>query len=336
VIFVILEEELEYRELGKTGTKVSAVGFGCWAMWASGWGDVDDSESISAARRALDLGINFFDTAPGYGFNHSEKVLAKALEGKRKEAFLATKCGIDWEEKTGKIWKNSSPAYIRKDCERSLQTLNTDRIDLLQVHWPDEKVPISDTMGELAKLQKEGKIKYIGVSNYSVAQMKECRKYIELVSLQPPFSMLNRGVEQEILPFCLEQKISALAYSPIQQGLLTGKYTRDAVFPENDMRLHNPMFKGVIFEKIIAAVEEFKKMAKGYGRTMTQFAINWVLCNPALTVAIVGAKKPAQVEENAGGAGWKISDEDLKKTYEILDRLQQEIMRQLAAQNKNK
>jgi len=326
---------VEYREIGKTGVKVSAVGFGCWAMGASGWGPVDDKESIEAVHKALDTGITFFDTAPGYGFGHSEQVLGKALGKRRKEIFLATKCGIDWD-KDGRIFRNSKPEYIRKDCERSLKNLKTDCIDLLQVHWPDEKVPLADTMGEMLKLQKEGKIRFIGVSNFSVEQMKECQKYVELVSLQPPYSMLNRTIEAEIVPFCLEQKISILAYSPIQQGLLTGKYTPDTTFPQDDMRAHNPLFKGEVFKIILNTVDILRTIASKYNRTMTQFAINWVLCNPAVTVAIVGAKRPAQVQENAGGAGWKISEEDLKRVNEILLKMEQEIMPRLTAMHKNK
>lgn len=315
---------MEYRELGKTGVKVSTVGFGCWAIGARGWGPVDDKDSIEAVKKAIDVGITFFDTAPSYGFGHSEQVLAKGLGQRRKDIFLATKCGIEWDEE-GKIWSNSSPGYIRKDCERSLRNLGTDYVDLLQVHRPDEKVPIADTMGEMLKLQKEGKIKFIGVSNFSVAQMKECQKYVELVSLQPPYSMINRAIEQEIVPFCLEQKISILAYTPLQQGLLTGKYTPDTTFPKDDMRSQNPLFKGETFRMILKMVDELKVIASGYGRTMTQFAINWVLCNPAVAVAIVGAKKPAQVEENAGGTGWKISGEDLKKVNKILDKALAEV-----------
>lgn len=308
---------MEYRELGKTGVKVSAVGFGCWAMGGANWGVVDDNDSIAAAQRALDSGITFFDTAPGYGFGHSERILGEALKERRKGIFLATKCGIDWDDK-GKIWRNSKPEYIRKDCERSLKNLQTDYADLLQVHWPDEETPIADTMGEMLKLQKEGKIKFIGVSNFSVEQMKECQKYVELVSLQPPYSMLKRDAEKEILPFCLEQKISVVVYSPLQQGLLTGKFTEEPKFQKGDMRAFNPLFRGEPFKRILNIVDQLKEIAVKYNKSMTHLAINWVLCNPAVTVAIVGAKRPAQVQENIGGAGWKLSNEDLKKIEKIL------------------
>lgn len=308
---------MEYRELGKTGVKVSAIGFGCWAMGGTNWGVVDDNDSISAAQRALDLGITFFDTAPGYGYGHSEKILGEALADRRKGIFLATKCGMEWDDKGG-IWRNSKPEYIRKDCERSLKNLRTDYVDLLQVHWPDEETPIADTMGEMAKLQKEGKIKFIGVSNFSVEQMKECQKYVELASLQPPYSMLRRGAEKEILPFCLEQKIGVVVYSPLQQGLLTGKFTEEPKFQKGDMRADNPFFSGENFKRIMAVVDQLKEMAMNYSKSVGQLAINWVLCNPAVIVAIVGAKRPAQVQENVGGAGWKIKGEDLKKIEEIL------------------
>lgn len=309
---------MEYRELKKTGVKISAVGFGCWPMGVRGWGPVDDEESIKAAHKALDLGINFFDTAPGYGFGHSERMLGKALGERRKEIFLATKCGEEWDDK-GRVWRNSKPEHIRKTCEESLKNLQTDCVDLFQVHHPDEKIPFAETMGEMSRLQGAGKIRFIGVSNFSVAQIKECQKYAEIVSLQPPYNMLRREAEKEILPFCKEQGIGVVVHSPLSQGLLTGKFTEDTEFPENDMRAHSPLFRGKAFKVIFKMLEELKSISAGYNRTMPQFAISWVLQNPAVTSAIVGAKRPSQVEENTGGADWKISDEDLKKIEEVLE-----------------
>lgn len=314
---------MEYRELGKTGVKISAVGFGCWAMGAREWGSVSDEESINAVKKAFDVGINFFDTAPFYGFGHSEQILAKALGERRKDIFLATKVGLEWDN-SGKLWTNSSPQYVRKDCERSLKNLNTDCTDLLQIHWPDEKTPIADTMGEMLKLQKEGKTRFIGVSNFSIEQIKECSKYGDIVSLQPPYSMIKREVGHHILPFCREQKIGVLAYSPLQQGLLTGKFGEDTKFPENDLRAHNPLFNGIAFKVIVRMVDKIKPLAEKYNKTMAQFAINWTLCNPAVTSAIVGAKRPSQVEDNAAGADWKISEEDLGAIEIIFSKMMEE------------
>lgn len=315
---------MEYRELGKTGVKVSAVGFGCWAMGGVGWGKVDDKESADAVNKAVDLGITFFDTAPSYGLGHSEQVLGKALGNRRKDVFLATKCGVEWDDK-GEVWVNNSPAYVRKDCERSLNNLGCDKIDLLQVHWPDKSVPIADTIGEMAKLQKEGKIRFIGLCNLSVEQVKEARKHADIASFQIPYSMLSRNVEVEyfgtstlsMIKFCEQQGIGVIACSCLQQGLLTGKFKEDSKFAEEDIRANSPLFTGDIFKIMVKMAEGIKGVVFKQGCTTAQFAINWVLQNSAVSVALAGMKRPSQAEENAGGANCGINEEGIREVNKI-------------------
>ncbi len=307
---------MEYRQLGKTDLKVSTVTFGCWAMGGHMWGEVDDTDSIAAVRRALDLGVNFFDTADIYGFGHSEEVLAKALGSRRAEVFIATKGTTRWDQ-DHKIWQDSSRDYLLSACEASLRRLKTDHIDLYQLHWPDPNTPIEESMGALRELIDAGKIRYAGVSNYNVEQMTECLKHLDIVSLQPPYSLVNRNVEEEILPFCQEHGLGVMAYSPMHRGLLTGKFDETSTFADNDLRSRDGNFKGEQFKRNLARVAKLKEMAAEYGKTVGQLAIAWVLAHPALTVALCGAKKPSQIEENVGASGWRLSPEERARVEEI-------------------
>jgi len=321
---------MEYRRLGDTDLEISEIGFGCWAM-GGGWGQIDDKESIAAARRALDLGMNFFDTADIYGFGHSEEVLAKALGARRKDVIVATKVGLAWDIH-GCMFRASYRSHIMKGVEASLVRLKTDYIDLYQVHWPDPNTPFEETMRVMDDLVKVGKIRYIGVSNFTVPQIKKCLKARRIHSLQPPYNIFMREVEDELLPFCKKNGIGIVTYGPLAYGLLTGKYTKKTKFPKNDWRSgelfdepgdwqpHIDLFHGEKFLRNLAIVEKLKKIAKRRGKTVGQLAIVWVLSNPAVTSAIIGAKRPSQVEENVGGAGWRLTGEELGEIQDILKR----------------
>jgi aryl-alcohol dehydrogenase-like predicted oxidoreductase len=322
---------MEYRRLGNTDLKLSEIGFGCWAM-GGGWGQTDDRESIAAVRRALDLGINFFDTADIYGFGYSEEVLSEALGSRRNEVIVATKGGLAWDEH-GCIFRSSSRYHIMQAVEESLKRLKTSYIDLYQIHWPDWHTPFEVTMKVLDDLIKSGKVRYVGVSNFTVKQMKECMKVRPVHSLQPPYNMLMRDIEKGELPFCRRNGIGVVAYGPLAYGLLTGKFTNDTKFPKADWRSgelfpdpgdwqrHIDLFHGKQFGRNLKVVEKLKKIAARREKTVGQLAIAWILSNPAVTSAIVGAKRPSQLEENIGGVGWEITKEELLRIDEILTRI---------------
>ncbi len=319
---------MEYRTLGNSGLKLSAIGFGCWAM-GGGWGQTDDIESIAAVRRALDFGINFFDTADIYGFGHSEKVLAEALGSRRKDVVVATKVGLAWDEH-GCMFRSSTRHHIMMAVEASLKRLKTDYIDLYQVHWPDYHTPFEITMKAMDDLVKSGKVRYIGVSNFTAKQLKECMEIRPIHSLQPPYNILMRGAEKDLFPFCRKKGIGIVAYGPLAYGLLTGKFTKDTKFPQNDWRSgelfpdpgdwqpHINLFHGIQFRRNLKIVEKLKKISNRYAKTVGQLAISWVLSNPAITSAIVGAKRPSQLEENIGSAYLKLTKKDLSEIDEIL------------------
>jgi len=303
---------MEYRRLGKSDLEVSVVSFGCWQAGRSGWTDVDDDISIKAMGTAFDLGINLFDTAEVYGDGHSEEVLGKALKGIRDRVLIATK-----------VFSNHLKAEdVRKALEGSLRRLKTDYVDLYQIHWPNDKVPLEETMGALVALQQEGKIRSIGVSNFNVAQMEEASRYGRIDSLQPPYSLFWRHIEKDILPYCAANQIGVIAYSPLAQGLLTGKFNRDNRPQKPDVRAHNVLFQGEVYEHCLEAVEEIRKIAQAHHQTVGNAAINWLLAQKGMTSAIIGARTPEQVKENVGASGWSLSEEEKS----LMDRLGRRVM----------
>ncbi len=310
---------MEYRKLGPTDMEVSVIGFGCWAMGKWWWGDdVVDQQSIAAVHRAVDLGINFFDTADVYGSGHSEQVLGQALRGHRDEVFVATKGGryIGADDMPT---SNVSKEYLLQACEASLKRLGTDYIDLYQVHWPDEEnTAPEESMAAMVELQEAGKIRYIGVSNYNVEQMKKSMAIGQLVSLQPQYNMLDRHIEEQLLPFCRENGIGVLCYSPMARGLLTGKYDENATFPETDHRSRHPAWQGEQLRHNVEAVRRMAQVAEEAGKTMAQLAVAWVLSQPGVTCALCGAKRPDQIAETAGAAGWQLTAEQLVHIDRIL------------------
>ena len=312
---------MEYRKFGPTDMEISVTGFGCWAMGKWWWGeDVVDENSIAAVHRALDLGVNFFDTADVYGSGHSEETLGRALHGHREEVFIATKggryIGVDDMPTT-----NVTKEYLLRACEASLERLQTDYVDLYQIHWADEEhTPPEESMEAMVELQQAGKLRYIGVSNYNVEQIKRSMAVAELVSLQPPYNMLDRHIEDEILPFCRENDIGVLCYSPMARGLLTGKYDENVTFPESDHRSRHPEWQDEQLKRNIEAVRRMTEIAKEAGKTMPQLAVAWVLSRPAVTCALCGAKRPDQIEETTQAAGWQLSRDELARIDQIIEQ----------------
>ena len=309
---------MEYRQLGTSDLKISVIGFGTWAIGARGWGKVNDDESIAAIQRGIDLGINFFDTADVYGRGHAEEVLAKALGNRRKDVIVATKVGNRWSADGNTVWADLSPAYIRHAVEDSLRRLKTDFIDLYQIHRPDPKTPVADTMGTLLDLVQEGKIRYIGTSNLAPEQLKEYLSYGPVVSLQPVLNLLTRHTEVQILPLCQKENVGVVVYSPMAMGLLTGKYEKPVAFEPNDFRAMNVLFQGKNFARNIAISKALKKYAEARGYTPAQLAVAWVLAHPAVTSAICGAKRPAQIEESARSFKWKMTHEEIVEIDRIV------------------
>ncbi len=311
---------MEYRQLGKSDLKVSVIGYGAWGIGGKPfWNTEGEESSTRSIEKAIDLGINFYDTAPVYGFGYSEELLGRTLQSKRKDVIIATKCGLVWEkEKLKAVRKRATRESILKEIDLSLKRLRTDYIDLYQVHWPDETTPIEETMDTLIKIQEEGKIRHIGVSNYSVSQMKESLKYGQIVSLQPMYSMLERNVEEERLPFCVENKIGIISYSPLASGVLTGKYDENTRFKDWRGRGIIGNFTGEIYASHIKKVKQVAKIAKRNKKTLAQLAINWLLHQQGVSTAIVGVKNSNQVEQNIGAVGWDIPDSDLNEIIDIL------------------
>jgi aryl-alcohol dehydrogenase-like predicted oxidoreductase len=291
---------METRQFGNTDMKITRIGFGAWAIgggnWAFGWGPQDDSEAIAAIKRAVEVGMNWIDTAAVYGLGHSEELVGKAVKGMNNKPYIFTKCGLVWDEnrKTGQNLKADS---IRKECEASLRRMDIDVIDLYQVHWPVEE-DIEEAWEMMAQLQAEGKVRWIGVSNYNIGQMKKCQAIAPVSSLQPPYSLINREYEKEVLPWCLEQNIGVIVYSPMGSGLLTGTMTKERIeaMPADDWRRKSPYFNEPMLSKNLALAEKLKAIGQKQGYSAGEVAIAWTLQNPAVTAAIVGGRSAEQVD----------------------------------------
>lgn len=311
------------RPLGYTGEELTTIGLGTWAIgggnWEYGWGPQDDANSIAAIRKAIDLGINWIDTARIYGVGHAEEVVGKAIEGRRDDVFVATKCGRH-EDEEGKIYGNLTAQSVREECESSLRRLNVDVIDLYQIHWPDPDAEIEEGWTEIARLVEEGKVRYAGVSNFSVSQIERAQAIHPVASLQPPYNMLERGVEAELLPFCAQHGIGVVAYSPMMSGLLTGKFSNDYLdsLDENDWRHRNKHFQQPAFDVNLEFVNRLRPIAERNDLTLAQLAIAWVLRRPEVTSAIVGARRPDQIKETAEAGDVVLSDADVQAIEELL------------------
>ena len=308
---------MEYRKLGDF--EVSVIGYGAWGIGgAPFWKNEGDKKSIDSIKASFDQGINIFDTAPVYGFGHSEELIGKALKPVREKVILATKCGLRWDkESLSALRKDASRKSILEEIDQSLKRLGTDWIDLYQVHWPDVETSHQETMETLLEIQEQGKIRSIGVSNYSAAQIKECSQYAKIISLQPEYSLLAREIEKETAPLCIENNIGIIAYSPLSSGVLTGKYDKNTKFKDWRGKGIIGTFTGEGYAKNIGKVDLLKVIALEEEKTCGQVAINWVLRQPGLTTALVGVKNPVQMEENLKSIGWQPSKENCEKIEQI-------------------
>jgi aryl-alcohol dehydrogenase-like predicted oxidoreductase len=310
---------MQTRKLGNSDLKITPVGFGAWALggtgWEFAWGHQEDADSIAAIHHALELGVNWIDTAAVYGLGHSEEIVARALKDWRgPRPYVFTKCILRWNE-NGKIWREFSSESIRRECEDSLRRLQVESIDLYQMHWPpDEGKPgIEEAWQTLAALKAEGKVRWIGVSNFNAAQIKHAEKIVAVTSLQPPYSLIRRQIEGETLPYCEQQGIGVISYAPMASGLLTGAMTREraAVLPADDFRSRNPEFREPRLSKNIELVERLRQVGARHGRTPGEVAIAWTLRNPVVTGAIVGARNAKQAEGVMRAGELKLSYEEI-------------------------
>ncbi len=296
--------------------EITPIGFGAWAIgggnWGGGWGSQDDQDSIAAINRAIDLGINWIDTAAVYGLGRSEQVVARALKGRTDRPYVFTKCGLVWDENR-QVGNSLKADSIRKECEDSLRRLETDVIDLYQIHWPNPDEDIEEGWSTMAELQKEGKVRWIGVSNFSVEQMQRAQAIAPVSSLQPPYHLLKPEVEEEILPFCLDQGIGVINYSPMASGLLTGRMTRERIesLPEDDWRKRGEEFQEPNLSRNLELADLLGQIGERHGRSAAVVAIAWTLRHPAITGAIVGARRPEQVDGIIDAAEFRLSEEEL-------------------------
>jgi len=309
---------VQTRQLGNSDMQITPVGFGAWAIggagWEFAWGDQDDQQSIEAIHRALDLGVNWIDTAAVYGLGHSEEVVARALAGRAHRPYIFTKCSLIWDERRD-IGHSLKADSVRGECEASLRRLKTDTVDLYQVHWPNPDPEIEEGWETLAKLKEDGKIRYIGVSNFNRCQMERAMKIAPITSLQPPYSAIERNVEQEILPFCQQHNIGVIVYSPMQSGLLTGAMTKARVanFPDDDWRKRDEEFQEPRLSRNLALADMFKEIGARHGRAAGEVAIAWTLGHPAVTAAIVGARNARQVDGIIGAMAFRLSQDEINK-----------------------
>lgn len=292
---------MEKRQLGLSGVEVSVIGLGTWPMGGEWWGGSDDEESIRTIHRALDLGINLIDTAEGYGRGHSEEVVGRGLVGRRHEAVIADKIAPNHLE----------PVGIRQAFADSCKRLQTDYIDVYYIHWPNIDIPVAPAMEELEKMRQEGKIRAIGVSNFTPDEMDEARQYGRIDVLQPPYNMFWRFIEKGELPYCREKGIGVMTYSSLAQGLLTGALTSETKFAEGDARPTTVLFQPEHYARSLNAVDDLKAVAAKHGKTIAQLAINWVIGRPGVSTSLLGARTVREIEENAGGIGWQLSADDL-------------------------
>jgi aryl-alcohol dehydrogenase-like predicted oxidoreductase len=313
---------MEYTQFGQTSLHVSKISYGTW-QFGGDWGHVDREQwdaGKATVRKALGLGINFFDTAQAYGFGLAERMLGEALQpelrSQRDTIVLATKGGMRMEGST--LLRDASARWLRQGVEQSLRNLGVDYIDLYQVHWPDPNTPIEETASVLDALVQEGKIRYVGVSNYNAEQMRAFERTRKLDALQPPYSLFRRDIEREILPYCQQHGIGVLVYGPLAHGLLGGSFTPQTTFAPDDWRSKSKDFHGEHFQRNVAVVEQLKGLAAREGMTIAQLAIAWVLAQPAIDVAIVGARNPEQLEQTALAGNIHLTQDTLQEIERIM------------------
>jgi aryl-alcohol dehydrogenase-like predicted oxidoreductase len=318
---------MEYRPFGQTGIQISAIGIGCWEI-GGGYGSIEETDFIKAVNRALDLGVNCFDTAEAYGFGASEKSLAKALGSRRKDAVVVTKFGVGYKDAPN--FRDSSRKRVMASIERSLKNLETDHVDVYLVHWPDRNTPFDETMGALDEIVKQGKARAVGLSNFRLNEIEACMATRRVDVVQYCWNMFDRRAQKEIYPYCRQNNIGVMAYGSLAYGMLTGTFNEEMAFEKNDWRsrrgnlgninLFQHLFGPDHFLKNLRAVEELKAMAKRYGKSLPQLALRWTLSNPVISTALVGCRNERELEDNTGALGWSISDADMKEIDTIFAR----------------
>ncbi len=300
---------MERRPLGCSGLQVSTIALGCWPIAGMTSLGVTDDDSLATIRTCFELGINFLDTAHNYGVDgESERLIAGALLSRRNEMVIATKGGIAWGPGRAQIF-DATPATLRRHCETSLQRLQTTHVDLLYLHAPDPNTPIVESAGELKRLLDEGKTRAVGVSNVTRAQLEAFAAECPLSAYQPPYNMLQRDIELDTLPWCVEHNVAVVIYWPLLKGLLAGKLPREHIFPDSDSRRKYPMFQGTEWQKNHDLLDDLRPIAQQSGHTLAELVLNWTIHQPGITCALVGAKRPDQICENARGEGWRLTPE---------------------------
>lgn len=318
---------MEYRKLAHTDLSLSVITFGSWAAGGWMWGKADHNAAVEAIKASYELGVTSIDTAPIYGQGESEKVVGEAIKGiPRDKVQILTKYGMRWDLAKGAfafksknnqgkdidIYKYAGKESVIRECEDSLRRLGTDYIDLYQIHWPDSTTPLSETFEAVERLIEQGKVRYAGVCNYDAALMEDAGKVIDLVSDQIPYSMVNRGTDRETIPYCLRNEKSVIVYSPLERGLLTGKMKPGYAFAEGDHRKNNPFFTDDSIERTNAFLDKLKPLADEKGATLAQLVIRWTVNHPGVTIALVGARNPAQAMQNAKAADIVLSPDEME------------------------
>ncbi|MCL5270160.1 MAG: aldo/keto reductase [bacterium] len=338
---------MDMRQLGNSDVKVTPIILGTWAIGGLMWGRTDEKDSIEAIDKSIELGVTTLDTAPIYGCGLSEEIVGRAIAGRRDRVQILTKFGVNWETDEGTahggiigidgrkvpVCRNGSRKRIIHECEQSLRRLRTDYIDLYQHHWPDPATPIEETFTALEKLLQEGKIRAVGVSNYTPELMSEARRHVPLASVQPPYSMINRGIEENVLPFCRKHDVGVIVYSPMQRGLLTGKIGVDQVFPPADHRSREPFFKPENRRQVNDFLEKIRPIAEAHNATLGHVAIQWVRRQPGVTAALVGARNARQAEENACALDLKLSDAEWREIDRHLAGVKLDLSRPAGSEN---
>jgi len=314
---------MQTKRLGNSDMEITPIGIGAWAMggggWAFAWGPQDDDESLAAIHAGLDAGLNWIDTAAVYGLGHSEEVVARALKGRSRRPYVFTKCERVWNEQ-GKISGNLKADSIRREVEASLRRLQVDVIDLYQIHWPEPEADVEEGWGTLAQLRKEGKVRWIGVSNFNADHMRRAQAIAPITSLQPPYSIISPEIEKEVLPYAQANQIGVIVYSPMKSGLLTGAMTREriAAMPDDDFRKRTPNFQEPRLTRNLELAELLRTIGKRHGRTPGEVAIAWTLRHPAVTAAIVGMRSAKQVAGVIGAAEFRLSPQEVEEIAAFL------------------
>ena len=330
---------MEYRRLGTSDLEISAVTLGAWGIGGFMWGGQDDDDAIDAIRRSIDLGVSSIDTAPIYGTGHSEELVGRAIAGyDRSRLQVLTKYGLRWDGKgetyfsmkdadgtVKAITKDGRRDSIIEECEASLRRLGTDYVDLYQQHWPMPNAPVEESMAAMDTLLKQGKIRVAGVSNFDVPMLDAARRVVNVASLQPPFSMVRRDIEDAVLPYCIREGIGVIVYSPLQCGLLTGKVTMDRTFPETDHRHFNAYFRPANRRKVLDFLDEIRPIAEAHDATLAQLVINWTVGREGITAALVGARNTQQADENAAALDFVLTDDEIARIDALLDALELDV-----------